>query len=397
MKRGSRNVLAGMTAIGLVFATPAVRADAVEDFYADRQVTMLLSTGAGGTYAAYAIAFAPHLADHIPGKPKIIVDYMPGAGGIRAMNYLYSNAPQDGSVIAIVHSSVPYAPLYGIAAARFDSMQMNWIGGFNSTTGICVAWHESDIKTWDDLFDKEFFVGSTGAGSQMEILPQMINKLFGTNITVIPGYTGGNDVFVAMERGEVDGRCGGLVSGINSTRPDWFAEKKVAIPVQIALERSPKFPDVPALGEFAEEPGGQLAVYGRLTFGCLLDCIDKPALGRGLQEVPIGASLDGLGQVFVTKAAEDHDPHLRVLLLESARGVNAVHPGQAYIHEYHLGRGELDLLQCLFGTIGLSYYHYLFVQLQQAPDAFPDDMVIFHQKNGYLCHSLAILSLIFSV
>ncbi len=253
MKRGARNVLAGVTAIGLVFAASAVRADAVEDFYTDRQVTMLLSTGAGGTYAAYAIAFAPHLADHIPGNPNIIVDYMPGAGGIRAMNYLYSNAPQDGSVIAIVHSSVPYAPLYGIAAARFDSMQMNWIGGLNSTTGICVAWHESDIKIWDDLFDKEFFVGSTGAGSQMEILPQMINKLFGTNITVIPGYTGGNDVFVAMERGEVDGRCGGLVSGINSTRPDWFPEKKVSIPVQIALERSLKFPDVPALGEFAKD------------------------------------------------------------------------------------------------------------------------------------------------
>ncbi len=132
-------------------------------------------------------------------------------------------------------------------------MELNWIGAMNAQAGICVAWHESDIKIWDDLFTKEFFVGSTGAGSQMEILPQMINELFGTNMTVIPGYTGGNDVFVAMERGEVDGRCGAIISGINATRPNWFSDELVSVPIQIALERNPLFPDVPALGEFAED------------------------------------------------------------------------------------------------------------------------------------------------
>nr|TFG55658.1 MAG: hypothetical protein E4H34_00030 [Hyphomicrobiales bacterium] len=164
-----------------------------------------------------------------------------------------SNAPKDGSVLGLVHSSVPFAPLYGISAARYDPMKLNWIGAMNAQTGICVAWHESDVKTWDDLFTKDFFVGSTGAGSQMEILPHMINELFGTKISVIPGYTGGNDVFIAMERGEVDGRCGGLISGINSTRPNWFPDQLVSVPIQIGLERNPLFPDVPALGEFAKD------------------------------------------------------------------------------------------------------------------------------------------------
>ena len=152
-----------------------------------------------------------------------------------------------------MHSSVPFAPLYGISAAKFDPRKMDWIGSIDATTGICVAWHASKVRTWQDLFDKRYVVGGSGAGSQMETLPAMLNKLFGTKIKVISGYKGGNEVYLAMERGEVDGRCGSLVSSINSTRPDWFAQKKVSVPVQIALERDPQFPDSPALIEFAKD------------------------------------------------------------------------------------------------------------------------------------------------
>ena len=253
MRKALLNIFAGVLAFGLVCPASAAHAASQGAFYSGRTVTIFQSAGAGGTYAAYAIAFAPYLEKHISGNPTIVVDFMPGAGGIRATNFISSNAPKDGSVLGLVHSSVPFAPLYGISAARFDPMELNWIGAMNEQTGICVAWHESDVKTWEDFFTKEFFVGSTGAGSQMEILPQMINELFGTNITVIPGYTGGNDVFIAMERGEVDGRCGGLISGINSTRPNWFSDNLVSVPIQIGMERNPLFPDVPALGEFAED------------------------------------------------------------------------------------------------------------------------------------------------
>jgi tripartite-type tricarboxylate transporter receptor subunit TctC len=130
---------------------------------------------------------------------------------------------------------------------------MSWLGSIDATNGICVAWHTSKIKGWKDLFDKQYVVGGSGAGSQMETLPAMLNKLFGTKIKVISGYKGGNEVYLAMERGEVDGRCGSLVSSINSTRPDWFSQKKISVPVQIALERDPQFPDSPALIEFARD------------------------------------------------------------------------------------------------------------------------------------------------
>jgi tripartite-type tricarboxylate transporter receptor subunit TctC len=140
-----------------------------------------------------------------------------------------------------------------LAAAKFDPRKINWIGSVNATSGICVAWQTSNIKNWNDLFAKQFVVGSSGAGSQMETIPAMLNKLFGTKIKVISGYRGGNEVYLAMERGEVQGRCGGLISSINSTRPDWFPQKKVAVPIQIALERDPQFPDSPALIEFAKD------------------------------------------------------------------------------------------------------------------------------------------------
>jgi tripartite-type tricarboxylate transporter receptor subunit TctC len=247
-----RAVLAAAMSLGLLGATPSQAASA-DQFYAGRHITMYLSAGAGGIYTAYANAFAPHFSAHIPGKPRVIVDYMNGAGGIRAMNFLSANAPRDGTVIGLVHASLPFAPLYGIQGARFDPMKMNWIGAMDSSPGICVAWHQSPIKVWDDLFKREFIVGGSGAGSQMEILPQVINKLFGTKIKVISGYPGGNDVFLAMERGEVQGRCGSIISGINSTRPDWFPQKKVSIPIQIGMTRNPLFPDVPALGEFAKD------------------------------------------------------------------------------------------------------------------------------------------------
>ena len=221
---------------------PAARADPIADFYRGRTISWILSAGAGGGYASYALAFAPYFSAHIPGNPAIVIQNMPGGGGIRAMLYLDSVAPKDGTTLGLVHSSVPFAPIYGIKAASFDPRKMNWIGSIDASTGICVAWHESGIATWQDLLDKPFIVGGTGAGSQMETLPVMLDKLFGTKIKVISGYKGGNDIYLAMERGEIQGRCGGLISSINSTRPDWFPQKLVNVPIQIAGTRSPLFP-----------------------------------------------------------------------------------------------------------------------------------------------------------
>jgi tripartite-type tricarboxylate transporter receptor subunit TctC len=235
------------------FGTGAALADPIADFYKGKEVHWVLSAGAGGGYSAYARVFAPYLGAHIPGKPSIVVQNMPGAGGIRAMTYFASVAPHDGSTIGLVHSSVPFAPLYGIKGANFDPRKMHWIGSINAASGICVSWTASGVTTWNDLLTKGFVVGGTGAGSQMETLPAMLNELFHTKIKIVSGYKGGNDVYLAMERGEVQGRCGGLKSSIKSTRPTWFPQHKVSVPIQIALKRDPEFPNSPAVAEFAKD------------------------------------------------------------------------------------------------------------------------------------------------
>lgn len=276
----------------------AARADPITDFYRGRSISLILSAGAGGGYASYAEAFAPYFAAHIPGKPNIVIQNMPGGGGLRAMLYLNAVAPKDGTTLGLVHSSVPFAPLYGIAAARFDPRRMNWIGSIDASTGICVAWHTSGIATWRDLLTKPFTVGSTGAGSQMETMPIMLDRLFGAKIKVVAGYVGGNDIYLAMERGEIQGRCGGLISSIKSTRPDWFPQHKINVPIQIAERRNPLFPNVPAVGEFAKDARTQNIL--RLLLSPLK--MDRPILA------PPGVPTERVAALRAAFHAAMHDP-----------------------------------------------------------------------------------------
>jgi tripartite-type tricarboxylate transporter receptor subunit TctC len=241
-----------------------------EEFYKGRPMTLIMSADAGGGYASYANAFAPYLSKHIPGNPRITVQYMPGAGGLRAMNYLYNNAPKDGSVIGMVHSSVPYAPLYGLSAARFDPRKFGWLGSLDQSMGICVAWASSGIQTWQDMMTKGLVVGSSGAGSQMETMPMMLNKLFGSKNRVISGYKGGNEVYLAMERGEVDGFPSLFYNTLNATRPKWREEKNLKLILQYGLEKEPALPDVPSAIDLVTNPE------------------DKQLLQTGLAQVTMG-------------------------------------------------------------------------------------------------------------
>jgi tripartite-type tricarboxylate transporter receptor subunit TctC len=293
----NRLKLFGAMVAGL-FAASAAAADPIADFYKDKQINWILSAGEGGGYSSYARVFAPFFSEHIPGKPKIVIQNMPGAGGIKAMNYFMSVAPKDGTTIGLVHSSVPFAPLYGLEGATFDPRKMNWLGSIATASGICVAWHASGIKTWDDLMKKEYVVGTSGAGSQMETLPTMLKKLFGANVKVISGYKGGNDVYLAMERGEVHGRCGGLIASMNSTRPEWLPQKKVNIPIQLALKRTSMFPDVPAIVEFAKDEKTKQVLS--LIFSP--QAMDRPVL------LPPGAPADRVAALRKAFKAAIEDP-----------------------------------------------------------------------------------------
>jgi tripartite-type tricarboxylate transporter receptor subunit TctC len=191
-----------------------------------------------------------------------------------ATNYLYAQAPQDGTTIGIVHSSVPLAPLWGSKGVRFETLKFNWLGSLDRVDGMCISWHASPIKTWGDMLAKEMTVGSSGAGSQMDTYPAILNKLFGTKIKVIAGYKDGTAVYIAMERGELDGRCGGQLTVIKSTRPHWITEHKFKVPILISQKRSPEFPDTPTIMEFVkDEPTRQ-----QLDLVMLTQTLDRPVM-----------------------------------------------------------------------------------------------------------------------
>lgn len=256
MTRGTNRLLSqcltgALVAGGVAAATPSF---AQSDFYKDKAINFTISTAPSGGHLVYGRLLTAHMGKYIPGNPHFVVRFMPGAGGLKATNYLYSIAPKDGSEFGLVHTTVPFAPLYGQEAANFDGTKFNYIGAMDTSDGLCIAWHQSGLKTWQDIFDKGFIVGGTGSGSSMETLPRLLNALFNTNIKIISGYKGGDDVYLAMERGEVHGRCGGLVASVSTARPDWFPEKKVAVLIQVSLKRNQKFPDVPSVLEFAKDP-----------------------------------------------------------------------------------------------------------------------------------------------
>src|SRR5580693_1364755 len=159
MRVGSR-LSAGIVGIALAAATAGAGvAQSVTPFYKGKTIRIVISTGVAGGYAEYARLLADHMGAHIAGQPSFIVQSMPGAGGLLATNYLYTQAPQDGTTFGIVHSSVPLTPLWGNKGVRFDTLKFNWLGSLDRVDGMCVAWHTSPIKTWSDMLQREFTVG----------------------------------------------------------------------------------------------------------------------------------------------------------------------------------------------------------------------------------------------
>lgn len=274
-KRLQRMVVNGLLGAALAAAAPwAACAQDAAPFYRGKTIRIVISTGVAGGYMEYARLLADHMGAHIPGQPSFIVQSMPGAGGLLATNYLYAQAPQDGTTFGIVHSSIPLAPLWGSKGVRFDPLKFNWLGSLDRVDGTCIAWHTSPIKTWSDMLSKEFTVGSSGAGSQMDTYPAALNRLFGTKIKVVGGYKDGTDVYLAMERGEIDGRCGGQMTVIKSARPQWLTEHLISVPIVFAEHRNPEFPDTPTILEFVNDE----ATRQQLDLLTLTQNFDRPVM-----------------------------------------------------------------------------------------------------------------------
>ena len=214
-------------------------ADEIADFYRGKSISLIVSTAAGGGYDVWARLLSRHFSRHIPGNPNVVVQNTPGSGGLRVMNQLNTVAPRDGTMLAIVHSTAPFTPLLEPHRAGFDASRYGWIGSMARESSFCLAWGTVPVKTFADLTKHQLIVGSTGAGSHMEIYPRLMNRLFDTRFRIVSGYKGGNDIYLAMERGEAEGRCGVTMPGLRNTKPEWIEQKKINFIVQTGLTPGP--------------------------------------------------------------------------------------------------------------------------------------------------------------
>ena len=236
---------------GIVLSMPtAARSASVDEFYKGRTVALVIGYSAGTGYDIYARLLARFIGRHIPGGPTVIAQNMPGAGSLKAASYVYTVAPKDGSVIATIGRSAPLEPLVG--EAPFDGRRFAWLGSIASSSSLCATWYATPIKTWQDALTKPFALAGEGSGSEPDNFARILKNIFGAKVKLVTGYPGGNEMNLAIERGEVDGRCGWSWDSIKSTRPDWLRDKKINLLAVFSLQRAADIPaEVPLVGALA--------------------------------------------------------------------------------------------------------------------------------------------------
>jgi tripartite-type tricarboxylate transporter receptor subunit TctC len=270
MRKHWLSTLIGIIGMAFALAVTPASAQSVEDFYKGKTVTVFVGYSAGGGYDTYARTVARHIGKHIPGNPSVIVKNRAGAGSMLLTNELYNILPKDGTVIGIIGRGLPMEPLFGTPEAKYDPSKFTWLGSSNNEVSVCVSWHTSPVKKWEDLLTTPLIVGGTGPGADTDTFPRIMNNLLGTKLKLVTGYPGGNDVLLAMERGEVEGRCGYSWSSAKARKADWLAEGKLNILVQMSTGKHEDLPDVPLIMDLAKTQADKDAlelIYARQEFG----------------------------------------------------------------------------------------------------------------------------------
>jgi tripartite-type tricarboxylate transporter receptor subunit TctC len=222
------------------------------DFYQGKTLRIVVGTPSGGGYDAYARLVARHLADHIPGRPTLIVSNLPGASGLKAAAYLYSIAPKDGSVIATFNKAMPLYQALGQIDVPFKTEEMTWLGSVSQSVDVITVWHKTGVRTLDDAKRREIIMGADSATGTMSTFPLLLNSTVGTKFKIVTGYSGSNAVNYAMEQGEVEGRGSNPWSSWKATRPDWVRQGLIVPIVQVGLKKDPDLAQVPLLNDVTE-------------------------------------------------------------------------------------------------------------------------------------------------
>lgn len=241
-------IAAGLFSVASMFPAHA------DDFYAGRQIKLVMGVSAGGGNDLYGRFLARYLAQYIPGRPVILIVNMPGAESLTAANYMATIAPRDGTEILGIVQALPMVQAMGHNNIRFDLATFNWLGNMSESANVFVSWYLSPVKTIEDAKRLPLTVGSTTPGSLSGFMPQMLNTLIGTKFRVVNGYQSGSAIHLAMERGEVDGRGSVTWASLKGEKPDWVRDGKFNVLVQVGLVPDADLPKVPMLGDLVTSP-----------------------------------------------------------------------------------------------------------------------------------------------
>ena len=220
----------------------------------DKTVTIYVAGTAGGGIDLLGRALARHMGKYLPGNPSMVVQDMPGAGGIRAANFLAESAPKDGTAIGTFAGGPVIEPLIGARNPGYDMSKFTWVGAVSKDVGVCLSFGNTPFKTVDDLRNKEMIVAGTGAGSDSDTYPIILNQVLKTKIKLITGYLGTKETIMAIENGEVHGRCSVAYSALKMAKPDWLSNKQINLIMQFGLEKSHDLPDVPLALDLVKDP-----------------------------------------------------------------------------------------------------------------------------------------------
>lgn len=265
-----RTALAGVALAAVLGMPLGASAQSVEEFYTGKTVELYIGYTVGGGYDTYARTLARHMGKHIPGNPTVVPVNMDGAGSLRMVNWLYEAAPRDGTVFGTFARAAPFDPLFGNPDATFDALEFNYIGSANNEVSLCTAMARTGIETFEDLQEQELIIGGTGDTADTVQFPKVLNDVFGTQMRIINGYPGGNDVVMAMERQEVDGRCGWSYSSIVSGSGEWLESGDLNLLIQLSTAKHPALPDVPLVMDLVETDEDRALlnlIFARQTLG----------------------------------------------------------------------------------------------------------------------------------
>lgn len=266
MRERARRTLCVMVPLALLSATlvsflvpGSARAQTSPVSFAGKTVNLLIGFGPGGGYDTLGRVLADHLGSHLPGHPTVVPQNMPGGGSFRATSYMYNQAPKDGTAIALISRDAALGPLTGQAGALFDATKLSWLGTPLTETNICIANRAAAVTNVQDLKQRTLIVGDTGPGTGTHAYPKALNAILGFKFKLVGGYSSTANVFLAMERGEVDGICESLDS-VEARRPDWISSGTISVLFQGGIRPNPGLKDVPFVVDLAQNAQDKQAI-----------------------------------------------------------------------------------------------------------------------------------------